>query len=89
MCFLALLLYILGNIQNFMDKTERMLLNITVTAGICLTFSSVAGIFFTLLMFFSGKFRYIGGIIAYTLLLLFGITAAVFSSSILMLANGL
>jgi hypothetical protein len=72
-----------------MDKTERMLLNITVTAGICLTFSSIAGVFFTLLMFFSGKFRYIGGLVTYALLLLFGITAAFFSSSILILANGL
>jgi hypothetical protein len=89
MCLLLLLLYILGNTQDFMDKTVRMLLGITVTAGICLTFSSVIGIFFTVLMFFSGKFRHMGELVTYAPLLLFGIIAAVFSSSILILANGL
>jgi divalent metal cation (Fe/Co/Zn/Cd) transporter len=39
-------------------------------------------------MSISGKFRYIAGIILYALLLLFGVIAAVFSSSILMLADG-
>jgi hypothetical protein len=88
MCSLALLLYLLGNIQGFMDKTERILLRATAAAGICLAFSSLAGIFFTFLMFLSGKFRYIGGVVAYALMVLFGIAAAVFSSSILVLANG-
>jgi hypothetical protein len=88
MCALLLLLYILGNTQSFMDKTERMTLSLLATAGVCLAFSSAIGIFCTLLMFASGRFRYIGGVAVYALLLLFGIIAAIFSSSILILADG-
>ncbi|MDR0374163.1 MAG: hypothetical protein LBH85_00355 [Treponema sp.] len=88
MCLLLLLLYVLSNTQNLMDKTGRMTLSLMATAGICLAFSSVIGIICTLLMSVSGKFRYIGGIATYALLLLFGVMAAVFSSSILILADG-
>jgi hypothetical protein len=88
MCLLLILLYILGNTQNFMDKTGRMTLGLMSAAGICLAFSSTIGIFCTLLMFFSGRFRYIGGIVIYASLLLFGVIAAVLSSSILILADG-
>jgi hypothetical protein len=88
MCLLLVLLYVLGNTQNFMDKTGRMTLGLMATVGICLVFSSAIGIFCTLLMFVSGKFRYIGGIAVYALLLVFGIAAAVLSSSILILADG-
>jgi hypothetical protein len=88
MCDLLLLLYMLGNMQSFMEKTVRMTLNLLVAAGIFLAFSSAIGIFCTLLMFVSGRFRYIGGVAAYALLLLFGVIAAVFSSFILILADG-
>jgi hypothetical protein len=88
MCLLSLLLYVLGVTQNFMDKTGRMTLGLMAAAGVCLVFSSAIGILCTLLLFASGKFRYIGGVAAYALLLLFGVIAAVFSSSILILADG-
>jgi hypothetical protein len=88
MSLLLLLLYILGNSQRFMDKTGRMTLSLMAAAGICLVFSSAIGIFCTALMFVSGKFRYIGGIATYALLLLFGVVTAVLSSSILILADG-
>jgi hypothetical protein len=88
MCALLLLLYILGNIQSFMDKTGRMTLNLMAAAGICLAFSSAIGIFCTLLLFVSGKFRSIGGVAIYAALLLFGVVTALLSSSILILADG-
>ncbi len=87
-CALSLWLYALGNAQGFMEKTNLMLLGIAASAGVAAVFASIAGIILSLPLLFSGKFRYMIGIVFYVLAAVLGCAAAVFSYFLLILAGG-
>jgi hypothetical protein len=72
-CLLTGFLYVLGTIQGFMDDTQFFLLRIAVVFGILLTVSSVLGFFIDLgFLLAKKKIRYLGIMVFYCFLGIFG-----------------
>ncbi|MDR0722403.1 MAG: hypothetical protein LBF75_06360 [Treponema sp.] len=87
-CLLSLFLYAIGTIQGFMERTQFMLLRITVMVGLFIGVGSMYGISLDLWLIFHKKFRYLSGMGGYFCLGIFGIIIAGLASFILVLAEG-
>ncbi|MDR2798289.1 MAG: hypothetical protein LBB80_08095 [Treponema sp.] len=88
LCLLSLFLYGIGTNQGFMDRTQFMLLRITVMVGLFIGVGSMYGIGLDLWLIFHKKYRYLIGIGGYLCLGVFGIAIAGLASFILVLAEG-
>lgn len=87
-CLLSLFLYAIGTNQGFMERTQFMLLWITVMVGLFIGVGSLYGIGLDLWLIFHKKFRYLSGIGGYLCFGVFGIIIAGLASFILVLAEG-
>ncbi|MDR1985758.1 MAG: hypothetical protein LBP88_02150 [Treponema sp.] len=85
---LSLFLYGIGTNQGFMERTQFMLLRITVMAGLFIGVGSMYGIGLDLWLIFRKKYRYLSGIGGYLCLGVFGIAIAGLASFILALTEG-
>ncbi|MDR3335394.1 MAG: hypothetical protein LBT13_11010 [Treponema sp.] len=88
MCVLTLFLYGIGTAQEFMDKTQLILLRLTSILGLFLGAGSLYGILVNCRLLFRGKVRYIGGIGVYMMLGLFGMAVAAVSVFLVVVAGG-
>jgi hypothetical protein len=88
LCVLTIFLYGIGTNQGFMDKTQLMLLNLSIVLGICLGTSACYGIVLDIVMMCQGKFRYLNGIVFYIILVGVGLALAAFSTFIIVLTQG-
>ncbi|MDR1302535.1 MAG: hypothetical protein LBK43_08725 [Treponema sp.] len=88
LCLLSLFLYGIGTNQGFMEKTQFMLLHITVMVGLFIGVGSLYGIGLDLWLVFRKKYRYISGLVGFLCLGSFGIIIAALGSFIMVLTEG-
>ncbi|GHT87481.1 hypothetical protein FACS1894137_14840 [Spirochaetia bacterium] len=90
LCLLAVYLYGIGTAQEFMDRTQLLLLRLCVINGISVAVASAYGIILNLwFILHKRKYRFPGGGAGmYIVLLLFGIAIAVLAAFIIVLAGG-
>ena len=86
-CALAMLLYVVGNFQGFMDSTQAILLRISTAMGIFLVLCCIYGILLDVWMLFHKEFVYAGGIPLYLVLGVFGAVMAAVAQFILVIGN--
>ena len=86
-CALAMLLYVLGNFQGFMDSTLAILLRITIAMGIFLALGCIYGVLLAVWMFFREEFGYAGSIPLYLALGVSGAAMAAAAQFILVIGN--
>ncbi|MDR1956792.1 MAG: hypothetical protein LBQ30_08070 [Treponema sp.] len=91
-CLLSLFLYGIGTNQGFMERTQYMLLRITVMVGLFVGVGSLYGIIVDIWLLFykkeQKKDRYISGMGGYLCLGGFGVAIAGLASFILVLTQG-
>ncbi|MDR3115776.1 MAG: hypothetical protein LBU25_09690 [Treponema sp.] len=87
-CLLSLFLYGIGTKQGFMERTQFMLLRITVMVGLFIGVGSMYGIGLDLWFVCHKEYRYLSGIGGYLCLGIFGIAIAGLASFILVLTEG-
>jgi hypothetical protein len=87
LCALAMLLYVLGNFQGFMDSTQTILLRISIATGILLGLGCIYGILLSAWMLFHKELSYAGSILLYLALGVFGAAMAVAAQFILVIGN--
>jgi hypothetical protein len=87
LCVLVVFLYSIGTAQEFMDRTQLLLLRVSVVLGLSLAVGSVYGIILS--VWFRGKEnRFLGGIGLYTALGIFGTAIATLAAFIMVVAGG-
>ena len=90
MCLLAILLYVLGTAQVFMDDTQYMLLKIAEIVGMLLSASSFVGIILDVLWYLSQKkIRYLGAIFLHVVSGFFGVAVVLTASFIIIVSGGI
>jgi hypothetical protein len=86
---LAVYLYGIGTAQRFMDRTQLLLLRLSVVLGISLAAGSLYGIILDIwLTVYKKKYRFLGGVGLYIVLGIFGAAIATLSVFIMVAAGG-
>jgi hypothetical protein len=89
LCVLVVYLYGIGTVQEFMDRTQLLLLRLSVILGLSLGVGSIYGIilnvWFGLLHI---KYRFFGGIGIYLVFGIFGAVIATLAAFIMVAAGG-
>jgi len=89
MCLLILFLYFAGTIQDFMDSTQFLLLNLYYVLGIFLTLTSFGGVILDLGRFLKAKkLRYLLRAGGYLSLVIFGTITVFFITAIIAISGG-
>jgi hypothetical protein len=89
LCALTVFLYGIGTAQEFMDRTQLMLLRLSVIFGLSLGVGSIYGIALNFWLGFHGrKFRFFGEAGLYTVLGIFGAVIATLAAFIIVAAGG-
>jgi hypothetical protein len=88
MSFLSAGLYIHGNFNGFMDRTQVLLLRVAVATGICLFLFGTVGLILDLFMIFRIKLTYAGGFVLYAVISGIGAVIATAALIVLTLAIG-
>jgi hypothetical protein len=89
LCVLTAFLYGIGTAQEFMDRTQLMLLRLSVVLGLSLAVGSVYGIALNFwLALTDRKYRFFGGAGMYMLSGLFGAATATLAAFIIVAAGG-
>ena len=89
LCALTVFLYGIGTAQEFMDRTQLLLLRLAVVFGLSLAVGSRYGIALNCwLVFHHRKRRFFTGAGAYMLLGLFGVAMAAMAAFIIVAAGG-
>jgi hypothetical protein len=89
LCALTVFLYGIGTSQEFMDRTQLMLLRLSVVFGLSLAVGSIYGIALNVwLVFHDHKYRFFGGAGLYIVLGLFGAVIATLASFIIVASGG-
>jgi hypothetical protein len=89
LCVLTVYLYGIGTAQEFMDRTQLLLLRLSVTLGLSLAVGSIYGIILN--VWFSvhhKKYRFLGGAGLYIVLGIFGAAIATLAAFIMVAAGG-
>jgi hypothetical protein len=89
LCALTVFLYAIGTAQEFMDRTQLMLLRLAVVFGLSLAAGSLYGIALNCwFAFHDRKYRFFTGAGAYIILGLFGVAIATMAAFIIVAAGG-
>jgi hypothetical protein len=89
LCALTVFLYGIGTAQEFMDRTQLMLLRLSVVFGLSLAVCSVYGIALNCyLVFYKRAYRFFTGAGIYIVLGLFGAAIATLAAFIIVAAGG-
>jgi hypothetical protein len=89
LCALTVFIYGIGTAQEFMDRTQLMLLRLSVIFGLSLAVGSIYGIALNCwLVFHDRKYRFFTGAGAYIVLGLFGAVIATLAAFIIVAAGG-
>jgi hypothetical protein len=89
LCALTAFLYGIGTAQEFMDRTQLLLLRLSVVFGLSLGVGSIYGIALNFWLGFQGrKFRFFGEAGLYTILGIFGAVIATLAALIIVAAGG-
>ncbi|MDR0597027.1 MAG: hypothetical protein LBG14_00790 [Treponema sp.] len=89
LCALAVFLYGIGTAQEFTDRTQLMLLRLSVIFGLSLAVGSIYGIALNFwLAFRDRKYRFFAGAGLYIVLGIFGAAIATLAAFIIVAAGG-
>jgi hypothetical protein len=89
LCALTVFLYGIGTVQEFMDRTQLMLLGLSVLFGLSLAVGSIYGIALNFwLIFHNRRYRFFGGAGLYIVLGLFGAAIAALAAFIIVASGG-
>jgi hypothetical protein len=89
LCALTVFLYGIGTAQEFMDRTQLMLLRLSVVFGLSLAVGSIYGIALNCwFVFHDRKYRFFTGAGTYLVLGLFGAAIATLAAFIIVAAGG-
>jgi hypothetical protein len=89
LCALTVFLYGIGTAQEFMDRTQLMLLRLSVVFGLSLAVGSLYGIALNCwFVFYDRKYRFFAGAGVYILLGLFGAAIATVAAFIIVATGG-
>jgi hypothetical protein len=89
LCVLVAYLYGLGTAQEFMDRTQLLLLRLSVILGLSLAAGSLYGIILNVwLIVHKRKYRFLGDIGLYLVLGILGVALATLAAFIMVAAGG-
>ncbi|GHV34103.1 hypothetical protein AGMMS4952_26420 [Spirochaetia bacterium] len=89
LCVLAVYLYGIGTAQLFMDRTQLLLLRLSLIMGLSLAIGSLYGLGMSVwLIIRRGKHRFLGSVGLYIVMGLFGAAIAVLAAFIISAAGG-
>jgi hypothetical protein len=89
LCVLVVYLYGLGTAQEFMDRTQLLLLRLSVILGLSLAVGSLYGIILNVwLLVHKRKYRFLGDAGLYIVLGIFGAAIATLGAFIMVAAGG-
>ncbi|MDR1597034.1 MAG: hypothetical protein LBR99_04945 [Treponema sp.] len=89
LCVLVVYLYSIGTVQEFMDRTQLLLLRLSVIFGLSLGVGSIYGIILNVWVgFHNKKYRGLGGIGIYLVFGIFGAAIATLAAFIMVAAGG-
>jgi hypothetical protein len=89
LCVLVVYLYSIGTAQEFMDRTQVLLLRLSVILGLSLGVGSIYGIILNVwLSFHDKKYRFLGGVGLYIILGICGAAVATVAAFIMVAAGG-
>jgi hypothetical protein len=89
LCVMAVYLYGIGTAQEFMDRTQLMLLRVSLVLGLSLGLSSLYGLGMSVwLIIHKRKSQFLGSIGLYIVMGLFGAAIAVAAAFIMAAAGG-
>jgi hypothetical protein len=89
LCILVVYLYSIGTAQEFMDRTQLLLLRLSIILGLSLAVGSIYGIILNVWFSFRyKKYRFFGGVGLYIVLGIFGAVIATLAVFIMVMAGG-
>jgi hypothetical protein len=89
LCVLVVYFYGIGTAQEFMDRTQLLLLRLSVILGLSLAISSLYGTVLNVwLIVHKRKYRFLGAAGLYLVLGIFGIAIATLAAFIMVAAGG-
>jgi hypothetical protein len=89
LCALTVFLYVIGTAQEFMDRTQLLLLRLSVVFGLSLAVGSIYGIALNCwFVFHDRKYRFFAGAGIYVVLGVFGGAIATLAAFIIVAAGG-